>query len=90
VLCMGQYCNRGGQAEALYERLRQALGEISPAWASTQRVHWEIANCLSMCGAGPNLIVYPDSMDFHHVDPEALEAILDRLLSSASCSNAQL
>lgn len=80
VLCMGQYCNRGGQAEPLYGRLRQALGEITPAWASTQPVRWEISNCLSMCGAGPNLIVYPDAVDYHHVDLDTLEAILDRFL----------
>ncbi len=80
VLCMGAYCNLGGKAEPFYERLRQVLGEIAPAWASQKPVRWEIANCLSMCGAGPNLIVYPEETVYNHLDAETLERILRELL----------
>jgi (2Fe-2S) ferredoxin len=84
VLCMGQYCNRGGQAEPLYEMLRQRLGEPGPAWsAPNKRLRWEIANCLSMCGAGPNLVIYPERVDHHYVDEATLEAILQKLLREA-------
>ena len=82
VLCMGQYCNRSGQAEPLYERLRDLLGDIGPAWAATGPIRWEIANCLSMCGAGPNLIVYPDGADYHRVDTAALNRIIDEYLQT--------
>ena len=73
VLCMGQYCNHGGQAEPLHERLRAELGDPHPAFMSRQPVTWETANCLSMCGAGPNLIIYPDDMALNHLDLAALE-----------------
>ena len=80
VLCMGQHCNRGGQAQAFYERLRQALGELGPAWSSPKRVRWEIANCLSMCDDGPNLIVYPEGTCYHHLSESLLEQILQECL----------
>lgn len=76
VLCMGQTCNYNSQAEPLYERLRQALGDPRPAFMSRAPVTWEIANCLSMCGTGPNLIVYPEKAIYHALDLEALEAII--------------
>lgn len=38
----------------------------------------ETANCLSMCGAGPNLIVYPAHDVFNAVELDQLEAILAR------------
>ncbi len=83
VLCMGAYCNRGGQAEPLYEMLRKALGEIGPAWTSKSPVRWEIANCLSMCGAGPNMIVYPEDIAYNHLDEKQLAEILNALLKEA-------
>jgi NADH:ubiquinone oxidoreductase subunit E len=39
----------------------------------------ETANCLSMCGAGPNLIVYPEGAVYNAVDEAMLEAIFERL-----------
>ena len=81
VLCMGQYCNRGGQAEPLYEMLRQRLGELGPAWsAPNKRLRWEIANCLSMCDDGPNLVIYPENTCYHHLSASLLEQILKEQL----------
>lgn len=78
---MGQHCNQGKRAEPFYERLRQALGEIGPAWSSPKRVRWEIANCLSMCDDGPNLVVYPVGTCHHHLDETLLEQILHECLN---------
>jgi NADH:ubiquinone oxidoreductase subunit E len=82
VLCMGAYCNRGGQAEPLYNILRQRLGELVPAWGSKKPLRWEIANCLSMCGAGPNLVIYPEDAAVNYLDEKQLAAILDEQIEA--------
>ena len=51
VLCMGPHCNVSGRAEPLYDRLKAELGDPCPAFMARGADHWEIANCLSMCGA---------------------------------------
>jgi (2Fe-2S) ferredoxin len=73
---MGPYCNAGGRALPLYARLQAELGDPVPGFMARGPVHWEIANCLSMCGAGPNLIVYPEDIDYHYLDLETLESII--------------
>ena len=84
VLCMGPYCNQGGQAEPLYNALAAVLGEPCPAFMARDPLHWETANCLSMCGAGPNLIIYPDETVLHHLDPGMLRAVIERLQADTS------
>lgn len=84
VLCMGQYCNRGGQAEPFYSLLERLLGERGPAWMAKGPVRWEIAACLSMCGGGPNLIVYPDETVYNHLDLATLEQVIRALLEEAA------
>jgi (2Fe-2S) ferredoxin len=76
VLCMGPYCNQGGRAEAFYERLRAELGDPVPAFMARGPVSWETANCLDMCGGGPNLVIYPDETWYHQLDPAALEQVI--------------
>ncbi len=83
VLCMGKNCNQGGQANPYYERLRQVLGDIGPAWGNPRPIRWEIANCLDMCSEGPNLIVYPERAVYHHLDMDTLDRILQQLLSES-------
>jgi (2Fe-2S) ferredoxin len=80
VLCMGQYCNRSAQAAPLYERLREVLGDPVPAYRATGPVLWETATCLDMCGAGPNLIIYPDEIVHNALDLDTLNRILDEYL----------
>lgn len=84
VLCMGAFCNQSGRAEALYELLTKMLGERGPAWAMTGPIKWEVANCLDMCGAGPNLIIYPGEECHHHLDAATLEAIVEELLKASA------
>jgi (2Fe-2S) ferredoxin len=76
VLCMGPHCNHNRQAEPLYERLRQELGDPRPAFMARTPVTWEIANCLNMCDEGPNLVVYPEKIIYHALDLDTLEAII--------------
>ncbi len=39
-------------------------------------VKLEIANCLSMCGAGPNVVIYPTPIVLNDVQPEQVESIV--------------
>jgi (2Fe-2S) ferredoxin len=64
----------------LYERLREALGDPVPAYRATGPVLWETATCLDMCGAGPNLIIYPDEIVHNALDLDTLNHILDDVL----------
>jgi (2Fe-2S) ferredoxin len=77
---MGAYCNQSSKAEALYDILTKMLGERGPAWAMTGPIKWEVANCLDMCGAGPNLLIYPGGECYNHLDVATLEAIVQELL----------
>ena len=80
VLCMGVYCNRGGDAEDLHALLEDALGPARPAFmARGAPVHWERASCLSMCGAGPNLIVYEGGEEVEVVNSLTEEKLADLL-----------
>jgi (2Fe-2S) ferredoxin len=73
---MGEFCNQDGRADPLYERLRQELGDPVPAFMARGPVTWEIANCLSMCDEGPNVVIYPDDQCYHAVDLETLENVI--------------
>lgn len=86
VLCMGRYCNQGGQAEPLEAILTYRLGERGPAYRMKGPVIWEIANCLSMCGGGPNVVVYPEDRSHNLVDEDTLETIIDDLLDETGNS----
>jgi len=81
VLCMGPHCNVGGRAEPLYERLRAEWGDPRPAFMARGPVTWEIANCLSLCGGGPNLVIYPDEEWHHQLDADTLERVIAALRS---------
>lgn len=81
VLCRGQYCNLGRRADALYRHLQPLLDEIN-GLDYPPRVKLEFASCLDMCGAGPNLIVYPEGIVCNDVDEVALDRIVDEHLRS--------
>jgi NADH:ubiquinone oxidoreductase subunit E len=79
VLCMGEYCNLAGRAEPLYALLERQLGPRGPAWLAGGPVRWEIVTCLSMCGGGPNLIIYPEEAVHNYLDAATLARILSAL-----------
>ncbi|MBI5670834.1 MAG: (2Fe-2S) ferredoxin domain-containing protein [Chloroflexi bacterium] len=76
VVCRGQYCNMDGRADKLLKRLQALVDEINGD-QYPKPVKLEIANCLSMCGAGPNIIIYPEGEIFNHVNDDLLDEIID-------------
>lgn len=80
VLCMGTYCNMDRRAAKLYPVLQALLDEINGE-AYPPLVKLETANCLSMCGAGPNLLLYPDALAFNHLDEAELRRIVENYLN---------
>jgi len=71
VLCRGEYCNLGRRSDKLYPTLKQLVDEIN-ADPSLVPCKLETANCLSLCGRGPNLIVYPEDAEFNALNDATL------------------
>lgn len=76
VLCMGKTCNANGDAEPLFEAMQARLGEPSD-FRCKKTVRWEIANCLSLCGSGPNLMLFPEFKHYARTNPKKIEAIIE-------------
>lgn len=74
VLCRGQYCNMDRRADKLL-KIAEPLVESLNEGVYPPCIRLETANCLSMCGAGPNAILYPDGLIFHHLDEKALRQL---------------
>lgn len=79
VLCCGQYCNMDGRADRLYKRLSALVDEINGD-VYPRPIKLEIASCLSLCGAGPNLIIYPGALTYNGVTAAMLDQIVDEHL----------
>ena len=76
VVCRGQYCNMGRRADKLLKRLEVLVDEINGDQYS-KTVKLEIANCLSMCGAGPNIVIYPEGVVCNGVEESVVEGIVE-------------
>jgi (2Fe-2S) ferredoxin len=83
VVCRGQYCNLGRRADKLLKRLEVLVDEVNGD-QYPKPVKLETANCLSMCGAGPNLVIYPAGVVCNGVEEAMLEAIADAHLRDKS------
>lgn len=81
VLCLGAYCNMDRRAKKLYDHLQPLIDEINGD-AYPPPVRLETANCLSMCGAGPNLVIYPEALRFNEVDVAELQRIVAEFLKT--------
>jgi (2Fe-2S) ferredoxin len=79
VVCRGIYCNEGRRADKNLRVLQPLLDDLN-ADDYPPPIKLEIANCLSMCGAGPNLVVYPENIPCNHVDEDDIAAIVDQYL----------
>ncbi len=75
VLCRGQYCNMGRRADKLYNKLETLVDAINGD-QYPKPIKLETANCLSMCGAGPNLVIYPEGVVCNGMSEDELETIL--------------
>lgn len=84
VLCRGEYCNLGRRSDALIPRLRAAVDAVNATRPDGPPcVSFRTANCLSMCGKGPNLVVYPEDDVFNALDAESLELVIARYVTCA-------
>jgi len=75
VVCRGQYCNMSRRADAILKILEPQIDALNGD-AYPRPIKLEIANCLSMCGAGPNVVIYPTPVVFNEVTPEQIETIV--------------
>ncbi len=73
VLCMGEFCNMSRRANKLYKQLQPCVAEANAGGAN---IKLETARCLSMCGTGPNLVIYPDDLVFNALDEKKLAALV--------------
>ncbi len=73
VLCMGEFCNMGRRSDKLLKQLAPLIAEAN---ASGANLKLETARCLTMCGAGPNLVIYPDDLVFNQLDEAKLTALV--------------
>ena len=69
----------GRRADKLFQRLETLIDDINGD-QYPKPVKLEIANCLSMCGAGPNLMIYPDGVACNGVEEAMLEEIVNQYL----------
>jgi len=87
VVCQGNYCNLGGRAEALRRRLEEhadtvnEVHDMAGKWDEPRPVMVRTANCLSMCGEVPNLILHPDKHIENGLDADGLESFICQHLS---------
>ena len=75
VVCRGQYCNMGRRTDKILKRLEPMIDAINGD-QYPKPVKLEIANCLSMCGAGPNMVIYPEGVICNGVDESMLDGIV--------------
>ncbi len=75
VICRGVHCNQSRRADKILQQVEPLIADLNAA-APHPRFKVEIAQCLSMCGGGPNAIIYPDRRILNGLTPEALVSII--------------
>jgi (2Fe-2S) ferredoxin len=75
VVCRGQYCNMSRRADTILKVLEPQIDALNGD-AYPRPVKLEIANCLSMCGAGPNVVIYPEPTVLNDVSADDVPGIL--------------
>jgi (2Fe-2S) ferredoxin len=77
VLCRGQYCNMSRRADVLFKRLESLVDDLNGD-QYPKPIKLETANCLDMCGAGPNLVIYPEGVACNGVNEAMLDEIVEQ------------
>jgi (2Fe-2S) ferredoxin len=67
------------RADAILKVLESQIDALNGD-AYPRPVKLEIANCLSMCGAGPNVVIYPTPVVLNDVKPEQVNAIISEFI----------
>jgi (2Fe-2S) ferredoxin len=67
------------RADRLYAELEPLIQALNGA-AYPPRIRLITANCLSMCGVGPNCVIYPDDEVFHQLTSEKLRRLVEEHL----------
>jgi (2Fe-2S) ferredoxin len=83
VLCMGEFCNMDRRAVKLLPKLQTMIDELNQQNAGHPErpfLKLETANCLSMCGAGPNCVIYPEDIVTNGLNEEKLSRMVDEHL----------
>ena len=80
VLCMGEYCRLGNRSKKLYNKLQPMIDELNGD-EYPRPIKFTTANCLSMCAAGPNLVLYPGNIACNHLTEDVLEDIITTYLT---------
>jgi (2Fe-2S) ferredoxin len=66
VCTSGPWCRRDGDTEAIVRRLKQGVA----AAGLTGKIRINKAGCLSQCGHGPLVVVYPQARWYAGVSPD--------------------
>lgn len=75
VVCRGVNCNQNRRADKILQQVEPLIADLNAA-PSAPRFKLEIAQCLSMCGGGPNAIIYPDRLVLNDLTPERLVNVI--------------
>jgi len=82
VICRGQFCNMDRRGDKNLAAVEEALANRAPDAAVAVKL--TTANCLSMCGAAPNAVLYPGNRAFNHLTPQGAREIVEQYLTQAA------
>ncbi len=73
-------CGDAPETGELALKLKERLKELKCPVRLTR------SGCLGPCAQGPNIMVYPHGLWFHHVSPDDLDEVVQRLTELAGSS----
>jgi (2Fe-2S) ferredoxin len=73
VCTQGPWCPRDGDAEGVHKTLKKLASEHG----LKHKVRINHSGCLNQCGHGPMMVVYPENVWYHHLDPAKARQIFE-------------